>query len=156
MGQRGDKVTVAPYCLDVTEVTVKAYAACVRKGQCRAAGDLVDGPRAGFLVHRSEYCNANRGDRQDHPVNCVDWHQAATYCKSVGRRLQTEEEWEWAARGGTQDLTYPWGEEEPRRQLCWSGPGNDRGEGFGTCPVGKYPRGDSPFGVKDLAGNVKE
>ena len=137
MGETNKTVTVQPFLLDVTEVTAGAYQACVKAGKCRA----VDG-----------------GKDANHPVVNVDWNEATAYCKSQGKRLPTEEEWEWAARGAEKGTTYPWGNEEPRNQLCWKGDGNDRkARGFqATCAVGSYPRGDSPQGVKDLSGNVME
>ncbi len=47
-----------------------------------------------------ELCNYNLEGRSNHPINCVSWAQADTYCKAVGNRLPTEEEWEYGARGG--------------------------------------------------------
>ncbi len=137
MGETKKTVTVQPFLLDVTEVTVGAYAACVKAGECKAV---------------------NGGAKSDHPVVNVDWNEAVAYCAWAGKRLPTEEEWEWAARGAEKGTTYPWGNEAPGSQLCWGGSGNDRkARGFdATCPVGSYPRGDSPQGVKDLAGNVWE
>src|SRR5512145_827454 len=79
-------VKVEPYCLEVHEVRAGAYARCVEAGRCSAPGT------GGF-------CTYGDAERTDHPVNCVDWEQATAYCAWAGRRLPTEEEWEWAARG---------------------------------------------------------
>jgi formylglycine-generating enzyme required for sulfatase activity len=139
-------VTVAGFCLDRTEVTVAAYAACVKQGKCSDA-DL-----------KGISCNYQVDGKGAHPMNCVDWTQADAYCKGAGNRLPAEEEWEYAARGGDAQRTYPWGDEPPGNQACWDGEGNDLGKGNreSTCEVGKYPRGDSRWGVHDLAGNVWE
>jgi len=138
------KVTLSPYCIDRTEVTVAAYGACVQTGKCRSPGT------AGV-------CNWGRDGVDQHPINCVDWHQAKTFCEWAGGRLPTEAEWEFAARG-SDGRKYPWGNEAPALQLCWNGRGNDvdRWKRQGTCPVGRYPSGASPFGVLDMAGNVFE
>jgi formylglycine-generating enzyme required for sulfatase activity len=147
MGRRGDAVIVAPFLLDVREVTVAAYGSCVKRGKCSADG-LACGEGANFA-------DARRGE---HPVNCVSWFQANEYCAASGGRLPTEEEWEWAARGGARGTSYPWGDQVPQDQLCWDGDGSDVGRGrrTSTCPAGSFPRGTSPEGVKDLAGNVWE
>jgi formylglycine-generating enzyme required for sulfatase activity len=138
-------VSVRPFLLDITSVTVAKYKTCVKAGMCTAAGSGAD-------------CNWGKADRADHPVNCVDWNQARAYCAAAGKRLPTEDEREWAARGAEQGTTYPWGNDEPTDQVCWDGTGNNRkARGFKTtCPVGSYPAGDSPQGLKDLAGNVLE
>ena len=103
------------------------------------------------------YCNWQKPDRDRHPVNCVDWKHAGEYCAFAGKRLPTEEEWEFAARGAD-GRKYPWGPAAPAAQLCWNGEGSDVGKGNrqGTCPVASYPSGASPFGAYDMAGNVWE
>ena len=135
------KVTLAPFELDATEVTVAAYAKCVESKAC-----------SGFDDRRREdpLCNMGRPGREAHPMNCVNWHQADTYCKTQGKRLPTEEEWEYAARGGRPQQPFPWGSEAPVAQVCWSG----RALREGTCPVASFP--PEAFGLYDLGGNVTE
>lgn len=131
-------VRLPSFCFDLTEVTVAAYRRC---------------PAASCTVPDSgQYSNWFSGDRENHPVNNVDWGQARAYCAWAGKRLPTEAEWEYAARSSMNRI-YPWGSDAPGSQLCWSGSG--RGES-GTCPVHSFPQGDSVFGVSDLAGNVAE
>jgi formylglycine-generating enzyme required for sulfatase activity len=166
VGTRFAFVKVLPFWLDETEVTVGAYAECVKAQVCTAADSTVTVAKfklhsiepLEYLLQQSTFCNQDKPDRLNHPVNCVTWEQAAEYCEAVGKRLPTDEELEWAARGAEKYTDYPWGKAKPGNQLCWSGTGNDRASrGFeGTCPVGSYPRGDSPQGVKDLSGNVAE
>lgn len=141
MGDRKDRVKVGRLCMDVIEVTAEAYATCVRIGQCTAEG-LACGPAATFGVQ----------GKGSHPINCVDWNQASNYCQVQGKRLPTEEEFEWAARGGAQAKMYPWGNIEPSSQACWSG----AGQLSGTCQAGAYLAGANPQGILDLSGNVWE
>jgi formylglycine-generating enzyme required for sulfatase activity len=121
----------------------------------------------------SQLCNGE--DRPDHPINCVDWKQADTYCRWARKRLPTEAEWEYAARG-TDGRVYPWGNELPTEQrLNACGPecvamakrvlNQDwtqvqmyrTSDGWETtAPVGSFPSGASPFGALDMAGNVWE
>jgi formylglycine-generating enzyme required for sulfatase activity len=166
-------VTLSSYCIDRTEVTVAAYAACAATGACRPAPEAVNWsaytPEDALRYGR--WCN--RSDRPDHPINCIDWELAAAYCAWRGGRLPTEAEWEYAARG-SDDRVYPWGNEAPdvkRLNLCgrecaalaardlhdeWK-PIYDADDGWATtAPVGSYPDGASPFGVLDMAGNVWE
>jgi formylglycine-generating enzyme required for sulfatase activity len=160
------RVTLPGYCIDRTEVTAGAYARCVTRGKCTAAREPA---KDDFF---DSLCNGTRVDRQDHPVNCVDWDQAVAYCRSVAKRLPSEEEWEYAARG-SDGRKYPWGNEPPsakRLNACGSecrALGKRLGvewqvmyadtDGFeATAPVGSFPLGASPFGALDMAGNVLE
>jgi sulfatase modifying factor 1 len=150
---------VKAFELDATEVTVADYARCVEAKRCTPAWTTVSwsGVSKKALERWHPYCNGDRADRADHPVNCVDWSQAEAYCAAVGKRLPLEEEWEWAARGAGAGNPYPWGAAAPGGQPCWSGPGNDSGgKRQGTCPVASHVAGNTPQGVADLAGNVWE
>lgn len=139
-GGRLGELPLLEFCLDQTEVTAAAYRTCVDAGTCEAP------PRSRFGTWRDP-------DAQEHPITDVSWYDATRYCESVGKRLPTAEEWEWAARGRDQERPYPWGSLPPTSDLaCW----NRADAGLGTCRAGERPLGKSRDDVLDLAGNVAE
>jgi formylglycine-generating enzyme required for sulfatase activity len=107
-------VTLTSFCIDRTEVTVAAYQACSDSGACRRASSKVTWPKIkpDAIKRYSPLCNVGKAGRQDHPINCVTWKMADRYCREQGKRLPTEAEWEFAARG-PDGRRYPWGDDPP-------------------------------------------
>jgi formylglycine-generating enzyme required for sulfatase activity len=140
----GRSVTVAPFWLGKTDVTVAAYARCVSAGSCTVPGV----PSAGYVFNKR--CNWFASGKDNHPITCVDWDQATAFCQWIGGRLPTEEEWEYAAKGG-ESRVYPWGNESPDDNHALFGkpyPGD------GTGPADAYSAGVSKHGLLNMAGNV--
>ena len=138
------------FWIDRFEVTVADYEKCVKAGECTLPGSFYN-------------CNWQQAGRENHPINCVNWYQADSYCKWVGKRLPTEAEWERAARGANGGI-YPWGNvyrfdaANYCDQLCEESRSDpSRSDGFPTtAPVGSFLAGASECGAMDLAGNVWE
>jgi len=128
------EVYLDAFFIDRTEVTQAAYVQCLDAGVCSTPKEKWDPVGTPEL-----------------PVVGVDWYQAEKYCKWQGRRLPTEAEWEKAARG-TDGRAFPWGNEPQTCDLAV----------YSSCPGATYepcsksPAGDSPYGLCDMAGNVKE
>ncbi|MFO0571100.1 MAG: bifunctional serine/threonine-protein kinase/formylglycine-generating enzyme family protein [Polyangiaceae bacterium] len=165
---------VRAFCIDVTEVSVAAYAKCTscERLPLSVQGEGLTPNAVGFW---SQFCN--RPEASEHPANCVDWDRANAYCEAMGKRLPTEAEWELAARG-SEARTYPWGETSPNGTLlnacgaecsrmlserlertgrgAWPRMYADEDGAPSTTPVGTRRAGATPLGVLDLAGNVWE
>jgi formylglycine-generating enzyme required for sulfatase activity len=131
-------VELDAFAIDVDEITVSQYQGCIDGGGC-------DAPLGTWPA-----CNFGRTGRESHPINCVGWVQAKSYCEWSGGRLLTEAEWEKAARG-TDGRIYPWGNDVPTCDHA-----NHTHCGQDSAPVGTRDAGRSPYGARDMAGNVIE
>lgn len=152
------EVHLDEYAIDRTEVTNEAVAHYLNM-----KGETYDGDFPPFFwgwdnyhvqVHyHGGFWQVSDG-LEDYPAAAVTWYGAADFCKSAGKRLCTEAEWEKAARGDD-GRKYPWGDEPPScdklvaSEVAW-------GCSYGAEAVGSYPAGASPYGVLDMSGNVWE
>ena len=138
------QVTLSTFLVDRYEVTASQYEACVNAGGCTYTGDT------------SYWQRTYQNGKPNHPINFVTWSDANAYCAWAGKKLPTEAQWEYAARG-SDGRNFPWG----NTHNCTYG-NYDASDGMGsscvngTSAVGSYPTGVSPFGVYDMGGNVSE
>jgi len=134
-------VTLDAFWIDKTEVTNAQYDKCVKTGVCKA----------------SEFANDPGYNGADQPVGGVGWYDAKTYCQWAGAALPAEAQWEKAARG-TDGRIYPWGNQPATCDYAVmnDGKGDGCGNGGHAWPAGSKPKGASPYGALDMAGNVWE
>lgn len=135
------EATIVDLCVDTLETTVDEYGECVRAGQCTTTG-----------LDCSAQATWAKAGKEQQPIVCIDYDQASAYCAYRGKRLPTLEEWEWVARSGEEARTYPWGNEPPNDQLCWTG----KRRQTESCVVGTHPADRTAAGALDMAGNVLE
>jgi eukaryotic-like serine/threonine-protein kinase len=127
-------VTLSGYRIDQYEVSRGDYNDCIVASSCTTPA-----------------CDFDPMALADNPVTCVTWDDAHDYCAWAGKRLPTEAEWEYAARGTT-GFRYPWGNvwnddcSIVNGNLCQ----------LDTSPVTDFPQGVSPVGAFNMAGNVAE
>lgn len=128
------KVSVKPFFIDLTEVTNEEYRKFITATGHKPPPDWKNG---NYPAGKAKF-----------PVTGVDWVDASAYAKWAGKRLPTEEEWEFAARG-TDGRLYPWGNEWKKEFA------NADKQKEGTAEVGRSS-GRSPFGLSDMSGNAWE
>lgn len=163
-------VQLSAFAIDATEVSNHEFAAWLNRQPdlhieagrrvLRGAALLLDlwagYGYSGIIYQKSRFAARPGMERQ--PVSLLTWDAADEYCRAQGKRLPTEAEWEYAARGPT-GLRFPWGDNEPS---C-AGVVFGRGEGgvcaglsSGTQEVGSAAQDRTPLGIRDLGGNVAE
>jgi formylglycine-generating enzyme required for sulfatase activity len=140
------EVTTPAYCIDEMEVTAGAFAEC---------------PTDTCSFNYGPNCTLESEGKDLHPINCIGWESAYSYCEWRYARLCTEAEWEKAARGGCEKYPgqdckiampiYPWGDKDANCNLAVMSDCDGA-----TQPVGSRRDGDSCYGVSDLSGNVWE
>jgi formylglycine-generating enzyme required for sulfatase activity len=124
------QITIRSFYIDKTEVTNEQFLRFVRS--------------------HPEYASKLWAGGPDHPVAFVTWFQANAYCSWQGKRLPSEAEWEFAARGGNREAEYSWGSEPPTPSRA------NFSDSKVSAPVrvGLYP--PNGYGIHDMAGNVWE
>ncbi|KAL4608414.1 sulfatase-modifying factor 2 isoform X2 [Arapaima gigas] len=180
-------VSVAPFSIDIHPVTNRQFREFVRaqkyKTEAEIFGwsfvfqDFVSQELRNKVTHKIESApwwlpvekvhwrqpagpGSGIAEKLDAPVVQVSWNDAQAFCKWRGKRLLSEEEWEFAARGGLKGRTYPWGNKfQPNRTNLWQGkfPERDTAEdGYhGICPVKAFPPQNN-YGLYDMMGNTWE
>jgi len=139
-----------------SEVTVGQYRSCVNGGACKKG--TFD------TKSNNKNCNWGHSGRDDHPMNCVDWHGATAFCGWAGGRLPTKEEW-YAEASNRGTRKYPWGGQKATCARAVMDDGQTKGsagsetDGCGedrTWPVCSKKAGNSVSGLCDMSGNVWE
>lgn len=129
------RVYLKDFYIDITPVTNEQYKIFVEEKGYKSEGNWEKNFKPG---------------KEDHPVVNITWFDASRYAEWAGKRLPTEAEWEKAARSSDGRL-WPWGNIWDENKLNSKEKGPQK-----TTPVKQYPRGESPYGVMDTAGNVWE
>jgi iron(II)-dependent oxidoreductase len=149
------RVLLSPYEIDVNEVTVGHYNACIDAGACKyPMGSLNESWLNDAQQKVADSCRDQfRPEHSKLPMVCINMGLANEYCEWRDKRLPTEAEWERAARGdGTPpggERLFPWGDEPPDAERACV-------QTQEPCEVGSHPAGVSPYGLHDMAGNAAE
>jgi len=143
------RVKIRSFYLDRTEVTNAQFKSFIERHPEWQKDKI---PAA---YHNGKYLQQWTGNnfpagQETYPVVFVSWYAAVAFCQDLGKRLPTEAEWEYAARGGLKGKSFPWGDEIPDKTRA-----NFLASGLNApTAVGSYPA--NGYGLFDMAGNVWE
>jgi formylglycine-generating enzyme required for sulfatase activity/tetratricopeptide (TPR) repeat protein len=141
------------FMIDQYEVTVNKYKQCVLAGICEIT--KTDNSSAKDQTIFNKYCNYDKSDRGNHPINCVDWYDAKAYCEYVSKRLPTEAEWEKAATWKNRRKSkYPTGKDSISCQDAVMDDGRIGCGKWSTWDVGSKSKEIN--NTYDMTGNVYE
>jgi formylglycine-generating enzyme len=143
------RVTIGSFYLDRTEVTNTQFKRFVEQHPEWQKDKIAPG------FHNGKYLQDWSGrsfpaGKEKYPVVFVNWYAASAYCQAQGKRLPSEAEWEFAARGGLQGKAFPWGDEMPGKTQANFSAGGLKA----PTSVASYPA--NGYGLFDMAGNVWE
>ena len=143
------KITIGSFYLDRTEVTNAQFKSFVdRSSEWRKDKIAAAYHNGKYLQHWN--ANSFPAGQENHPVTFVSWYAAVAFCQDQGKRLPTEAEWEYAARGGLSGKQFPWGDEMPDKTRA-----NYSATGLNApTTVANYLA--NGYGLHDMAGNVWE
>jgi len=150
LGEEPQTVSVRAFQVDRTEVTNAQYRRFLEDIERKGDEAVRHRDQPAGKNHTPRYWFNAEYNKPRQPVVGVDWFDAYAYAKWARKRLPTRDEWQRAARGDTRRL-YPWGDEfDASNCVCLEA------RASGPAPVGPHPRGRSPLGVTNMAGNVME
>ncbi|MDP6995881.1 MAG: formylglycine-generating enzyme family protein [Candidatus Poribacteria bacterium] len=144
------KVKLDGFYMDSHEITVGQF-----KRFLKESGYKPEAVKRGWDINRLWNEVKKWSPTDKHPVVYVSWNDATAYAKWSGKRLPTEAEWEYAARGGRVGKRYPWGDDKKVARDCANYSDTGGRDKWSKCaPVGSFkPNG---YGLYDMAGNVWE
>jgi sulfatase modifying factor 1 len=136
------QVLVKDFYISKTEVTLGQYRKCVEAGVCSRPDLCLD-----------KNWTDSIGQKENHPVNCIDWKQARRFAKWTGGDLPSEAQWEYAARTEGKEIKYPWGNTEGNCEYAIIDFACKKSTTWEVCSKTK---GNTGQGLCDMAGNVWE
>ena len=150
LGYEPTVVRMRPFRIDAYEVTNAQYRKFLEHVRQHGDREFRHPDQPERKDHTPRYWDTPPFSGDNLPVVGVDWFDAYAYARWVGKRLPTNDEWEFAARGETKYL-YPWGDTYSSSRCA-----SAESTGPSPLPIGSFAQGRSPFGVYDMTGNVME